>query len=211
MVSVYLRRGWCVAALTLGIAIAPASAQARDGVPTLDTVAAMHAGDFVWNRAGPTPGGVRIVVSIADQKLYVYRAATLVAVSSVSTGKTGHETPVGEFTILQKKVDHTSNRYDDAPMPYMQRITWDGVAIHAGRDPGYAASHGCMRVPIAFAKRLYAVTRLGAQVLITDESILYTLPGPDETPVQSDAATPDMMGRESVPVATAYAAERPRG
>lgn len=84
----------------------------------------------------------------------------------------------------------SSNQYDDAPMPYMQRITWDGVAIHAGRDPGYAASHGCVRVPIAFAKRLYAITRLGARVTITDESLADQLPvAPAETQTEPMSVT----------------------
>lgn len=113
-------------------------------------------------------GAVSIRVSIPDQRAYIYRGATLVAVSTVSTGKDGKETPVGVFTILQKKEMNRSNLYDGAPMPFMQRLTWDGIAIHAGKNPGFPASHGCIRVPADFAKKLYASTELGATVEVTD-------------------------------------------
>src|SRR3546814_12301464 len=79
----------------------------------------------------------------------------LIGISTISSGTAGHETPTGIFTILQKKVDHKSNLYDDAPMPYMQRLTWSGIAMHAGNLPGYPASHGCIRLPLDFAERLY--------------------------------------------------------
>ncbi|MDO7841807.1 L,D-transpeptidase family protein [Sphingomonas immobilis] len=151
MASLLFRCGQYAAAAAL---ILPLVAHARDAEPTADVVAMLSAGDFVWDSAHKVPAnatGTRIVISIADQKLYVYRGATLLAVSAVSTGKPGHDTPTGEFKILQKQVDHKSSLYDDAPMPYMQRLTWDGVAIHAGRDPGFADSHGCVRVPLAFA------------------------------------------------------------
>jgi lipoprotein-anchoring transpeptidase ErfK/SrfK len=122
----------------------------------------------------PTPGealadGVLIVVSIPSQRLYVFRAGDLWDSSKVSTGRRGHETPTGTFPILQKKVDHRSTLYDDAPMPFMQRLTWGGVALHAGRVPGYPASHGCIRLPRAFAKKLYGVTRASTTaVIVTD-------------------------------------------
>ncbi|RZF66389.1 hypothetical protein EWE75_00540 [Sphingomonas populi] len=181
MTSTLLRRGIRAVAVVTALAIVPNAAQARDAEPTSEAVAMMSPGDFLWNddpATKPDASGVRIVVSIPDQKMYVYRGVRLMAVSAVSTGKPGHDTPTGYFTILQKQVKHTSNLYDAAPMPYMQRITWDGVAIHAGRDPGYAASHGCVRVPIAFAKRLYAITRLGARVTITDESLAADVSSP---------------------------------
>jgi len=99
---------------------------------------------------------------------YVFRGGTLIGASSVSTGKPGHDTPVGTFEILQKKKDHKSNLYDDAPMPYMQRLTWDGIALHGGAIPGYPASHGCVRLPTAFAKKVFGVTALGGRVHIID-------------------------------------------
>src|SRR5690606_31208058 len=88
----------------------------------------------------------------------------------MSSGAAGHETPTGVFAILQKKVDHKSNLYDDAPMPFMQRLTWSGIAMHAGNLPGYPASHGCIRLPRDFAERLHGVTRLGLTVIITQSS-----------------------------------------
>jgi hypothetical protein len=99
----------------------------------------------------------------------VYRNGVLIGASTVSTGKKGHETPTGVFTILQKHEDHYSNLYDDAPMPYMQRLTWSGVALHAGRLPGYPASHGCVRMPYDFANRLFGETKAGVTVVVSDE------------------------------------------
>ena len=87
----------------------------------------------------------------------------------MSTGTKGHETPTGVFTILQRKVDHESSIYKGAKMPHMQRLTWDGIAIHAGRLPGYPASHGCVRVPVEFAEKLYSVTSIGTTVIIADD------------------------------------------
>jgi lipoprotein-anchoring transpeptidase ErfK/SrfK len=123
----------------------------------------------------PTPeealaDGVLIVVSLASQRMFVFRDGELWDSSKVSTGKRGNETPVGTFPILQKKVHHRSNLYDDAPMPYMQRLTWGGVALHAGHVPGYPASHGCVRMPKAFAKKLYGITGFSSTlVVVTDE------------------------------------------
>jgi hypothetical protein len=91
-------------------------------------------------------------------------------VSTVSTGKPGHDTPPGVFTILQKQKMHHSTLYDDAPMPFMQRLTWDGIALHAGRLPGYPASHGCIRLPAAFAETLYDVTAHGGVVVVADDA-----------------------------------------
>lgn len=116
----------------------------------------------------PAPAGVRVVVSIPLQKAYVFKNGELVATSPVSTGKRGHETPVGTFPILQKKVHHRSSKYDNAPMPYMQRLTNYGIALHAGQLPGYPASHGCIRLPWSFAKKLYGLTRHGTLVTITN-------------------------------------------
>jgi lipoprotein-anchoring transpeptidase ErfK/SrfK len=116
--------------------------------------------------------GVLIVVSIASQRAFVFRKGELWDSSKVSTGRRGHETPTGEFSILQKKVEHRSNLYDDAPKPYMQRLTWDGVALHAGSVPGYPASHGCIRLPKAFAKKLYGITGFrSTAVVVTEERV----------------------------------------
>ncbi len=125
----------------------------------------------------PTPkealrDGVLIVVSLVSQRAFVFRKGAEWDSTEVSTGKPGKDTPVGSFTILQKKVLHRSTLYDDAPMPYMQRITWDGVALHAGRVPGYPASHGCIRLPKAFAQKLYGITNFSSTiVVVTDQRV----------------------------------------
>jgi lipoprotein-anchoring transpeptidase ErfK/SrfK len=119
--------------------------------------------------APPAGGGVKVVVSLPQQKAYVFDDGDLIATSPVSTGKKGYETPVGTFRILQKKVHHRSNRYSNAPMPYMQRLTWQGVALHAGSLPGYPASHGCIRLPRSFAKKLYKLTDYSTDVTVTRE------------------------------------------
>jgi lipoprotein-anchoring transpeptidase ErfK/SrfK len=116
-------------------------------------------------------GEVRILVSIPAQRAWVFRGGELVTTTPVSTGKRGHPTPTGTFPITQKKVEHYSNRYDNAPMPYMQRLTDYGIALHGGRVPGYPASHGCIRLPHAMARRLYNMTRHGTRVTITGARI----------------------------------------
>ena len=108
----------------------------------------------------------RIVVSLAEQRLYAYQGNELVAWSNVSTGKAGHETPVGTFKITQKHIDHYSSLYNKAPMPYFMRLTDDGGGLHAGHLPGYAASHGCIRLPLGMVKELYAHTASGTLVQV---------------------------------------------
>ena len=150
----------------------PASALAQRLDPTAFAGVAMQPGAFVWRPEGaPESGPVSIVVSVPLQTAYVYRGEVLIGVTSVSTGKSGHRTPTGVFTILQKDPFHHSNIYDDAPMPFMERLTWDGLALHGGRLPGYPASHGCVRLPMAFAEILFRKTPVGATVLITDETV----------------------------------------
>jgi lipoprotein-anchoring transpeptidase ErfK/SrfK len=119
-------------------------------------------------------GPLIIAVSIEQQKLRVYDANGLFAESPVSTGMKGHSTPMGVFSIIQKHKMHRSNIYSGAPMPYMQRITWSGVALHAGVLPGYPASHGCIRMPAAFAVKMWNWTRMGARVIITPGQITPT-------------------------------------
>jgi hypothetical protein len=106
------------------------------------------------------------VVSIADQRISVYGSAGLLARAPVSTGMRGHATPTGVFSIVQKRRWHTSNIYSGAPMPFMQRVTWSGIALHAGALPGYPASHGCIRLPGSFAQRLFKATEVGQRVII---------------------------------------------
>ncbi len=117
-------------------------------------------------------GSLQIYVSKAEQSLTVYDGDQVVATSHVSTGKPGHSTPSGIFSILEKQRYHESNLYSNAPMPWMQRLTWSGVALHESNSvPNYPASHGCVRLPRAFAKALYQMTERGAHVIITDEPV----------------------------------------
>jgi lipoprotein-anchoring transpeptidase ErfK/SrfK len=117
------------------------------------------------------PGPLQIVISIKKQQLTLYAGGQAVAHSQVSTGVPGHPTPQGVFSIIQKQIYHESNLYSSAPMPYMQRITWSGVAMHQGVVPGRPASHGCIRLPAAFAKRLWGITRVGARVIIAQDDV----------------------------------------
>ena len=116
-------------------------------------------------------GPLIIAISIDQQKVRIYDANGFFAESPVSTGMKGHPTPMGVFSVIQKHKLHHSNIYSGAPMPYMQRITWSGVAMHAGVLPGYPASHGCIRMPMAFAVKMWNWTKMGARVIITPGEI----------------------------------------
>ena len=116
--------------------------------------------------------GVLIAISLPSQRMFVFKQGQDWASSPVSTGRRGHATPPGVFPILQKRVRHRSNLYGNAPMPYMQRLTWDGVALHAGHLPGRPASHGCVRLPWNVARSLYAITDFtSTTVLVTRERV----------------------------------------
>lgn len=143
---------------------------AQDQTPSDQDVATLEPGQFAWHPDAAPAGPVSIVVSLPLQIAYVYRSNVLIGVSTVSTGKPGHDTPTGTFNILEKQVTHRSTLYNEAPMPFMQRLTWDGIALHAGVVPGYPASHGCVRLPAEFAQALFGVTRRGASVIITDDA-----------------------------------------
>ena len=123
-----------------------------------------------WQAAKPQ-GPLIIAISISEQIMKIYDANGLFAETPISTGMRGHSTPMGAFSVIQKQKLHHSNIYSGAPMPYMQRITWSGIAIHAGVLPGYPASHGCIRMPMAFAIKMYGWTRMGARVVVTPGEI----------------------------------------
>jgi lipoprotein-anchoring transpeptidase ErfK/SrfK len=150
-------------------AVETVAAVARSAAAALESTE-LQPGEFVWQPDRSPAGEVEIVVSIPLQRAYVYRGGSLIGVTTVSTGKPGHRTPTGKFDILQKRARHFSNKYNNAPMPFMQRLTWDGIALHAGQIPGRPASHGCVRLPLAFARELFAVTRTGGAVHVTDKS-----------------------------------------
>ena len=170
--------------------------------PALADIAAdvrkLKPGQFTWQPELQPRGPISIIVSIKEQLLRVHRRGKLIGVSTVSTGKKGHETPMGVFTILQKDKDHVSNLYD-AEMPFMQRLTWSGVALHAGALPGYPASHGCVRLPIKFAEALFGTTKLGTPVVIANR---FT----DPTPVVSSS----VAGRKFTPAEMGNMAGRTR-
>jgi lipoprotein-anchoring transpeptidase ErfK/SrfK len=117
--------------------------------------------------AAKAKGPLRILISLDRQRLTLYSGDEVIAHSRVSTGQRGHSTPAGVFSIIQKDRWHRSNLYDDAPMYFMQRLTWSGVALHQGIVPNYPASHGCIRMPEAFAKQLWTTTRMGVRVIIS--------------------------------------------
>ena len=131
-------------------------------------VTTLKPGQYIWAPQIAPDGPMLLVVNLTTQRSLLFRNGVPIGASTVSTGKTGHDTPTGVFTILEKQVVHHSSKYDNAPMPYMQRLTWAGVALHAGNLPGYPASHGCIRLPPGFAKLLYGATKLGMTVVISD-------------------------------------------
>jgi lipoprotein-anchoring transpeptidase ErfK/SrfK len=133
-----------------------------------------HAGKKITapeKEAAKPQGPLIIAISIQQQKLRIYDANGFYAETPISTGMPGHSTPMGVFSVIQKQKLHHSNIYSGAPMPFMQRITWSGIAIHAGVLPGYPASHGCIRMPMAFAVKMYGWTKMGARVVVTPGGI----------------------------------------
>ncbi|HJY53657.1 MAG TPA: L,D-transpeptidase [Candidatus Udaeobacter sp.] len=139
-----------------------------EGVRVSPDTVTLKPGEYVWEPERAPEGPLLIVASITEQVAYVYRNGIRIARSSVSTGRPGHRTPTGVFTILEKEVHHTSSIYKGAEMPYMERVTWGGIALHAGDLPGYPDSHGCVRLPLEFSKLLFGVTMKGATVIIAD-------------------------------------------
>ncbi|KQN32291.1 hypothetical protein ASF00_04620 [Sphingomonas sp. Leaf34] len=158
-------------AIVLGSVAGPAlgaSAAAIAAMPIEQAATELSPNQFVWKDTGSSEP-VSIVISLLEQRAFVYRGSTMIAATTISSGKDGKDTPLGTYPILQKNAVHKSSLYDDASMPFMQRLTWDGIAIHAGRNPGFPASHGCIRVPLGFAKQLFGVTTLGTTVTVTDD------------------------------------------
>src|ERR1700733_1894650 len=166
--------------LTLGLAGALQLASARaDSVPfwgakasvAIDTpIDKLKQGQFLWMGEAFSSGPVVMVVSLTEQKAFVYRNGILIGATTVSTGRPGHITPTGVFTVLQKQKEHRSTIYDGAPMPYMERLTWGGIALHAGGLPGYPESHGCVHLPSEFAKLLFDISPAGMTVVIASDA-----------------------------------------
>ena len=142
---------------------------ATESSPADTPLEALKPGEFIWEGGLERDGAVVVLVSLPEQMAYVYRNGVRVGVTTVSTGKPGHGTPTGVFTILNKDKNHHSKTYNNAPMPYSERLTWGGVALHAGGLPGYPSSHGCVHLPSVFAERLFGITHKGTTVVIADE------------------------------------------
>jgi lipoprotein-anchoring transpeptidase ErfK/SrfK len=162
----------------------PVVAPAPKPVPKKGPVDTLKPGQYVWIPQDRYEGPMKIVVVLDTQRVYVFQNDKLIGFSTISSGKKGKETPIGAFNILQKNIDHKSNLYSNAPMPFMQRLTWDGIAIHGGYVPGYPASHGCIRLPLAFAKSLFAVTKLDQEVVVLKDT---------STPVKRNPPKPEPM------------------
>ena len=123
-------------------------------------------GQFLWAADIPKDGETRVVIDTLTQLFYVYRADKLIGVATISSGRKGRETPLGFWAVMNKKVKGYSRKYDNAPMPFMQMYDSKGIAFHAGPNPGYPASHGCVRLPLKFAERLFGMTQMGTKVII---------------------------------------------
>ena len=123
-------------------------------------------GQYRWLAAIPAEGETRVIVDLLTQLFYVYRGDRLVGVATISSGKKGKETPLGFWSVFRKQKLGFSRKYDNAPMPFMQMYDEKGIAFHGGPNPGYPASHGCVRLPVKFAERLYGLTKLGTKVII---------------------------------------------
>jgi hypothetical protein len=176
-----------LALMSLGLAPVVATAPSEPaGQPSLQSGTVIEAaerlkpGEYLWAPQIAPEGPVLLVVSLSTQRAVVYRNGVPIGISTASTGRPGYETPTGVFVILQKHVEHYSNIYDSAPMPYMQRLTWGGVALHAGNLPGYPASHGCIRLPSEFARLLYEITHRGMTVIVTERSSVPRVAPADE-------------------------------
>jgi hypothetical protein len=128
----------------------------------------LRPGQFLWEPELAPSGALTMAIDLARQRAYVYRDGVRIGATTISSGKPGYETPAGVFTVLQKDKDHYSKKYHHAPMPYDLRLTWDGISVHGGRLPGYPASHGCVRLPIAFSRALFNEASMGMTVTITD-------------------------------------------
>ena len=153
------------------------------GSPTGKPTGRLKPSEYWWHPEISPQGPLMILISIPEQEMHVYRNGIMIGRSSVSSGSKGHETPGGVFSILEKQQSYRSKKYNDAPMPNMQRLTWTGIAMHSGQLPGYAASHGCVRLPYDFSQLLFSTTNRGGTVIIGD----------GKTPVPRLASNPGLM------------------
>jgi hypothetical protein len=173
---------FCIALGTASVAMDRPSFHTK-GSPTGKPTGPLKPGEYWWHPEISPQGPLMILISIPEQEMHVYRNGIMIGRSTVSTGSKGHETPGGVFSILEKNQTYYSKKYDNAPMPNMQRLTWSGIAMHSGQLPGYAASHGCVRLPYDFSQLLFATTKSGGTVIIGD----------GKTPVPRLASNPGLM------------------
>ena len=171
-----------VALLTTVQAVQQPSAHTK-GTPTGKPTGPLKPGEYWWKPQLSPSGPLMVLVSVPEQTMHVYRNGILIGRSTVSTGSKGHATPGGVFSILEKKQEHYSKKYNNAPMPNMQRLTWTGIAMHSGNLPGYPASHGCIRLPFDFSQLLFSATSKGGTVVVGD----------GKTPVPHLASNPGLM------------------
>jgi hypothetical protein len=153
----------------------------RGDRPIIQVAQELKNGEFVWAPELSPGGSALLVVNLAAQRAVLFRNGVPVAATTISSGSKGRETPTGVFTILQKNKEHYSSTYNNAAMPNMQRLTWKGIALHAGKLPGYPASHGCIRLPVQFSSLLFGATELGMTVVITSIPV-----------VPRDSGTPEL-------------------
>src|SRR5467141_5382616 len=153
------------------------------GTPAGKPTGSLKPGEYWWSPQLSPEGPVVVLVSLPLQTMHVYRNGILIGRSTVSTGSKGRSTHPGIFTILEKKREHYSKKYNNAPMPNMQRLTWTGIAMHSGQLPGYPASHGCVRLPYDFSALLFDATSSGGTVVIGD----------GKTPVPRLASNPGLI------------------
>jgi hypothetical protein len=175
-----------------------ASLAAAVGAPELQVATSKLApGEFEWHPERSPKGPLLVVCSLDDQVLYAFRNGVQIARSTISTGREGKATPTGVFTILQRKIDHESNIYKGAKMPYMQRLTWTGIAMHAGELPGHPASAGCIRLPYDFSKLIYGEMKNGSTVVITKKN---STPSKSKSPssILKESKAPDSAD-QSIP------------
>ncbi len=170
-------------ALLTSVHAVPKPSAHTQGSPTGKPTGSLKPGEYWWHPEISPAGPVLALVSIPQQTMHVYRNGILIGRTTVSTGSKGHATPSGVFQILEKKQEHYSKKYGNAPMPNMQRLTWTGICMHSGNLPGYPASHGCIRMPFDFSQKFFSATAKGGTVVIGD----------GKTPQPHLAANPGVM------------------
>ena len=195
-----------VAAMFAAATAARCAAAASSAIERAESADKLKPGEWVWAPAIAPAGPMLIYVDLSRQLVAVYRNGVRIGVSTISSGKKGYATPTGRFPILERATVHHSNKYHEASMPFTERLTWEGVALHAGGVPGYPESHGCIHLPFEFAKALFATTRRGVPVVVSGNAIDHT-PTPDATLLQPDLA--DEAGDAPLPLVDATFSWKP--